>query len=130
MLHKFGLCAKQLSLESFNVIYPPTEKGFKVKNIPDCLEFLIRYNVSNEKSMLTDGNGKVTKFQNSTLVLAGDSDALAKKEDTYKWKTYLGDKAKFVELKNCGHYPPYEQLADTAREIKEFLKAWLLEYWE
>jgi pimeloyl-ACP methyl ester carboxylesterase len=79
------------------------------------------FNISCNHNGLVEGNGKVDQINLPVLVLRGDRDLVITKEMTNELVQDLGEKAKFVELKDCGHSPLVDDLPQLLKEVTDFL---------
>jgi pimeloyl-ACP methyl ester carboxylesterase len=80
------------------------------------------FNISHHHNGLVEGNGLVDKINVPVLVLRGDRDLVVTAEMTRELVEDLGPKAKFVELKDCGHSPLVDDLPQLLKEVTNFLK--------
>ncbi|MEH7251301.1 alpha/beta hydrolase [Neobacillus niacini] len=81
------------------------------------------FNISHHSNGLVEGNGLVDQINVPVLVLRGDRDYVVTAEMTRELVADLGAKAKFVELKDCGHSPLVDDLPQLLNEIDVFLNA-------
>ncbi|SDM79312.1 alpha/beta fold hydrolase [Bacillus sp. OK048] len=81
------------------------------------------FNISHHSNGLVAGNGLVDQINVPVLVLRGDRDFVVTAEMTRELVEDLGAKAKFVELKDCGHSPLVDDLPQLLNEIDVFLNA-------
>jgi pimeloyl-ACP methyl ester carboxylesterase len=81
------------------------------------------FNISHHFNGLVQGNGLVDQINVPVLVLRGDRDLVITAEMTRELVEDLGAKAKFVELKDCGHSPLVDDLPQLLQEVTEFLNA-------
>ncbi len=81
------------------------------------------FNISHHHNGLVEGNGKVDQINVPVLVLRGDRDLVISAEMTNELVQDLGEKAKFVELKDCGHSPLVDDLPQLLKEMTQFLNA-------
>jgi pimeloyl-ACP methyl ester carboxylesterase len=79
------------------------------------------FNISHHHNGLVEGNGKVMDINVPVLVLRGERDYVVTAEMTNEILEDLGSKAKFIELKNCGHSPLVDDLPQLLTVITEFL---------
>lgn len=79
------------------------------------------FNISHHHNGLVEGNGLVDKINVPVLVLRGDRDLVVTAEMTRELVEDLGPKAKFVELKDCGHSPLVDDLPQLLKEVTNFL---------
>ncbi|MFP7297483.1 alpha/beta fold hydrolase [Neobacillus niacini] len=80
------------------------------------------FNISHHHNGLVEGNGLVDQINVPVLVLRGDRDFVVNAEMTRELVDDLGPKAKFVELKDCGHSPLVDDLPQLLKEMTKFLK--------
>jgi pimeloyl-ACP methyl ester carboxylesterase len=80
------------------------------------------FNISHHHNGLVEGNGLVDKINVPVLVLRGERDLVVTAEMTRELVEDLGPKAKFVELKDCGHSPLIDDLPQLLNEVTNFLK--------
>jgi pimeloyl-ACP methyl ester carboxylesterase len=79
------------------------------------------FNISRHHNGLVEGNGKVDDIHVPVLVLRGERDYVVTAEMTKEILEDLGDKATYIELKNCGHSPLVDDLPQLLTAITEFL---------
>ncbi|MEH7179089.1 intracellular short-chain-length polyhydroxyalkanoate depolymerase [Neobacillus vireti] len=79
------------------------------------------FNISHHHNGLVEGNGLVDQINVPVLVLRGDRDFVVTAEMTKELVEDLGAKAKFVELKDCGHSPLVDDLPQFLKEVTSFL---------
>ena len=79
------------------------------------------FNISHHHNGLVEGNGLVDQINVPVLVLRGDRDFVVTAEMTSELVEDLGAKAKFVELKDCGHSPLVDDLPQLLKEVTDFL---------
>lgn len=79
------------------------------------------FNISHHHNGLVEGNGKVDDINVPVLVLRGERDYVVTAEMTNEILEDLGSKAKFIELKNCGHSPLVDDLPQLLSAITRFL---------
>jgi pimeloyl-ACP methyl ester carboxylesterase len=84
------------------------------------------FNISHHHNGLVEGNGLVDKINVPVLVLRGDRDLVVTAEMTRELVEDLGPKAKFVELKDCGHSPLIDDLPQLLNEVTNFLNTGVL----
>ncbi|WP_160724365.1 intracellular short-chain-length polyhydroxyalkanoate depolymerase [Bacillus sp. USDA818B3_A] len=80
------------------------------------------FNISHHHNGLVEGNGKVDDIHVPVLVLRGERDYVVTAEMTKELVADLGEKAKFIELKNCGHSPLVDDLPQLLSAITDFLE--------
>ncbi|MDR7079173.1 pimeloyl-ACP methyl ester carboxylesterase [Neobacillus niacini] len=79
------------------------------------------FNISHHHNGLVEGNGLVDQINVPVLVLRGDRDFVVTADMTKELVEDLGAKAKFVELKDCGHSPLVDDLPHFLKEVTDFL---------
>jgi pimeloyl-ACP methyl ester carboxylesterase len=79
------------------------------------------FNISHHHNGLVEGNGKADDINVPVLVLRGERDYVVTAEMTQEILEDLGSKAKFIELKNCGHSPLVDDLTQLLSVITDFL---------
>ena len=79
------------------------------------------FNISHYHNGLVEGNAKVDDIDVPVLVLYGDRDLVVTKEMNQEILADLGDKATFIELKNCGHSPLIDDLPQLLKAMTSFL---------
>ncbi len=80
------------------------------------------FNISHFHNGLVPGNGKVDDIHVPVLVLYGERDMVIAREMTNELLADLGDKATYVELKNCGHSPLVDDLPQLLEAMTKFLE--------
>nr|WP_263325162.1 alpha/beta hydrolase [Neobacillus sp. Marseille-Q6967] len=81
------------------------------------------FNISNHYNGLVEGNGLADKINVPILVLRGDRDMVITAEMTKELVEDLGEKATFIELKDCGHSPLVDDLPQLLRVVTQFLNS-------
>ncbi|MFZ7945018.1 alpha/beta fold hydrolase [Neobacillus sp. 19] len=81
------------------------------------------FNISRHHNGLVEGNGKVELIDVPVLVLQGDRDMVILKEMTKELVEDLGEKATYIELKDCGHSPLVDDLPQLLKAMTQFLEA-------
>ncbi|MEH7120159.1 alpha/beta hydrolase [Neobacillus vireti] len=79
------------------------------------------FNISHHHNGLVEGNGKVDDINVPVLVLRGERDYVVTAEMTNEILEDLGSKARFIELKNCGHSPLVDDLPQLLSAMTQFL---------
>lgn len=80
------------------------------------------FNISHQHNGLVEGNGKVDDITVPVLVLRGDRDYVVTEDMTNELLEDLGEKARFIELKNCGHSPLVDDLPQLLNAMTPFLE--------
>jgi pimeloyl-ACP methyl ester carboxylesterase len=91
------------------------------KNLAEVYHCLNTFNISEKHNGLIEGNGLVKKIQLPVLILRGDRDFVIPKYMAKEIVEDLGDVARFIELKDCGHSPLVDDLDQLLKEVTEFL---------
>lgn len=91
------------------------------RNLAEVYHSLNIFNISNKNNGLTEGSNRVKDIDIPILILRGDRDLVVSKQMTQEIIEDLGLKAKFVELKDCGHSPFVDDLDQLLKAIYEFL---------
>jgi pimeloyl-ACP methyl ester carboxylesterase len=79
------------------------------------------FNISHHHNGLVEGTGQVDDINVPVLVLQGDRDYVVTAEMANEILEDLGEKAKFIELKNCGHSPLVDDLPQLLTAMTQFL---------
>jgi pimeloyl-ACP methyl ester carboxylesterase len=91
------------------------------RNLAEVYHALNTFNISNEDNEVSVGNGSVKNINVPVLVLHGDRDFVVSEQMTKELLHDLGDYARFVELKDCGHSPLVDDLDQLLNSMSEFL---------
>ncbi|MEW9052798.1 MAG: alpha/beta hydrolase [Neobacillus sp.] len=91
------------------------------RNLAEVYHCNNTFNISHHHNGLVEGNGLVDKIDVPVLVLRGDRDLVISDEMTNELVQDLGEKAIFVELKDCGHSPLVDDLPQLLIEMTQFL---------
>lgn len=75
------------------------------RNLAEVHQANNTFNISHHSNGLVGGNGKVDKIDVPVFVMRGDRDLVVTAEMTAELLSDLGERATFIELKNCGHSP-------------------------
>ena len=85
------------------------------RNLSDVYQALNTFNISSVNNGLVDGTNQAKDIQIPVYVLHGDRDYVVTRKMQEEILEDLGERATFIELKNCGHSPlidDLEQLLD------------------
>lgn len=91
------------------------------RNLAEVYYALNTFNISHHSNGLVEGNGKVDDIHVPVLVLYGERDMVVVQEMTDELLHDLGDKAKAVKLKGCGHSALVDDLPQLLTEMEQFL---------
>jgi pimeloyl-ACP methyl ester carboxylesterase len=91
------------------------------RNLAEVYHSLNTFNISSVDNEVSVGNGNVQKINVPVLVLRGDRDYVVSEQMTTELLADLGDHARFVELKDCGHSPLIDDLDQLINCMSEFL---------
>lgn len=91
------------------------------RNLAEVYHSNNTFNISHCHNGLVDGNGKVDDITVPVLVLSGDRDFVVPAFMTNELLEDLGEKARFIELKNCGHSPLVDDLPQLLTAMTQFL---------
>lgn len=95
----------------------------KQRNLPEVYQALNIFNISDKFNGLTEGTNQAKDITIPVLVLRGDRDYVVTAKMTKEIVEDLGETAKFIELKDCGHSPMIDDLNQLVEHIEEFLKS-------
>lgn len=93
------------------------------RNLAEVYHALNTFNISNKDHCAAEGTGEVNKLNIPILVLRGDRDLVISEQMNKELLNDLGEKAKFIELKDCGHSPLVDDLAQLLNSMSEFLNS-------
>jgi pimeloyl-ACP methyl ester carboxylesterase len=91
------------------------------RNLAEVYHSLNTFNISAIHNGLTEGTDQVKDIQIPVLVLRGDRDLVVNQRMTEEIIEDFEGRARFVELKNCGHSPLVDDLDQLKRNIEGFL---------
>ncbi|WP_423409646.1 alpha/beta fold hydrolase [Heyndrickxia sp. MSNUG] len=91
------------------------------RNLAEIYHSLNTFNISAVNNGLTEGTNQVKDIQIPVLVLRGDRDLVVTQRMTEEIVEDFEGRATFVELKDCGHSPLVDDLAQLQQHIEEFL---------
>lgn len=81
------------------------EESLAQKNLMDVYYGLTEFNISDHYNGVSMGTEEVNKINVPTIVVHGEKDLLVSVDDAMKLKESIGNNAKLVLLKSCGHSP-------------------------
>ncbi|TDL51096.1 alpha/beta hydrolase [Paenibacillus dendritiformis] len=93
------------------------------RNLMDVYHALNTFNVSVFDNEAAAGSGAVRRIAAPTLVLRGDRDMVISEAMAAETFADLGEIARFVPLKDCGHSPLVDDPAQLLRAVEAFLAA-------
>jgi pimeloyl-ACP methyl ester carboxylesterase len=91
------------------------------RNLAEVYYALNIFNISHHHNGPVEGNGKIDQIQVPVLVLRGERDLVITAEMNNEILEDLGAKARFIELKDCGHSPLVDDLDQLLSAMTEFL---------
>jgi len=92
------------------------------RNLAEVYHSLNTFNISNKHNGLIEGNGLAGNIKLPVLVLRGDRDFVITERMAQEIVEDIGNNARFVELKDCGHSPLIDDLDQLLGVISEFLE--------
>ncbi|WP_374017677.1 alpha/beta hydrolase [Paenibacillus thiaminolyticus] len=93
------------------------------RNLMDVYHALNTFNVSMFDNEAAAGSGAVRRIAAPTLVLRGDRDMVISEAMAGETLADLGEIARFVPLKDCGHSPLVDDPAQLLQAVEAFLAA-------
>lgn len=97
------------------------EDMFTQRNLAEVYQALNIFNISVHDNGVNKGTGAVRRIQAPVLVLWGKNDLVVTETMTKEIVEDLGDRAKLVYLKGCGHSPLVDDLEQLIQETNQFL---------
>lgn len=91
------------------------------RNLADVYFALNNFNISHIDHTAAKGAGAVDKIQIPVLILYGERDLVVPFHMTKEIIDDFGERAKAVELENCGHSPFVDDIQQLKNEIEKFL---------
>lgn len=91
------------------------------RNLSDVYYALTVFNISDESNGVVPGTAAVKHIKAPTLILQGDRDLLIFEDTALEIKNSIGDHAKLVILKDCGHSPLIDAPEQCIRHIADFI---------
>jgi pimeloyl-ACP methyl ester carboxylesterase len=91
------------------------------RNLAEVYHSLNTFNISSVHNGLSEGSNQVKDIQIPVLILRGDRDLVVTQRMTEEIVEDFECRARFVELKDCGHSPLVDDLDQLQRNIEEFL---------
>jgi pimeloyl-ACP methyl ester carboxylesterase len=92
------------------------------RNLAEVYHALNTFNISTVDNVTSPGNGLVNQINIPVLVLRGDRDYVVSAQMTDEILEDLGEKATYIELKDCGHSPLVDDLGQLMEAMEGFLK--------
>lgn len=81
------------------------EESLLQKNLMDVYYGLTKFNISNYYNGLAMGTEEVARINVPTIIVQGEDDLLVSVDEAKELKECIGDNAKLVVVKDCGHSP-------------------------
>lgn len=92
------------------------------RNLPDVYHALNTFNISRLDHVAAKGTGEVDNIQIPVLILYGERDYVVTFQMTSELIEDFGGRAQAICLKNCGHSPLVDDLAQLKQSIENFFK--------
>lgn len=92
------------------------------RNIAEVYHALNTFNLSSYHNGLKLGTNQAKDIDIPVLILRGDRDCVVNAEMTNEIIEDLGESARFVELKDCGHSPLVDDLMQLTSVVETFFK--------
>jgi pimeloyl-ACP methyl ester carboxylesterase len=92
------------------------------RNLAEVYHALNTFNISTIDNVTSPGNGLVNQINIPVLVLRGDRDYVVSAQMTEEILEDLGERATYIELKDCGHSPLVDDLGQLMEAMEGFLK--------
>ncbi|MBM4763521.1 alpha/beta hydrolase [Bacillus sp. B15-48] len=92
------------------------------RNLAEVYHSLNTFNISAFNNGLTEGTNQAKNIHIPTLVLRGNRDLVVAAHMAEELMSDIGDNAKYVELKDCGHSPLVDDLDQLNDVIANFLR--------
>ncbi|WP_041580913.1 intracellular short-chain-length polyhydroxyalkanoate depolymerase [Bacillus sp. 1NLA3E] len=91
------------------------------RNLAEVYHALNTFNISHINNLAADGTNQAKEITIPVLILRGEHDLVINADMAEETMADLGENARFVELKNCGHSPLVDDLEQLLSVISEFL---------
>ncbi|HHW37225.1 MAG TPA: alpha/beta hydrolase [Bacillales bacterium] len=91
------------------------------RNLVDVYQALNLFNISGNHNGINEGTNQVKSIKVPTLVLWGEKDLVVTEKMTKEIIKDLGENAKLMVLRNCGHSPLIDDLDQLVNEMVTFL---------
>lgn len=92
------------------------------RNLAEVYQALNIFNISSQHNGLTKGTNQAKDIVIPALVLHGERDLVVNEQMAKEIMNDLGENARFIELKDCGHSPLVDDLEQLNHVISEFLE--------
>ncbi len=96
------------------------EESLLQKNLIDILYGLNRFNISDYYNGLSMGTGEVKNIKVPTTLIQGEDDLLVSVDEAKELKEAIGENAKLILVKECGHSPMVDALEVLVKVIAEY----------
>ena len=90
------------------------------RNLAEVYQALNIFNISAVHNGLTEGEDRVKDINIPTLITWGENDLVVTKNMTEEIREDFGEKAKYKELKGCGHSPLIDDLEQLLTVMEDF----------
>ncbi|MFP4078570.1 MAG: alpha/beta fold hydrolase [Bacillota bacterium] len=97
------------------------EATFKQRNLIDADYALTAFNMSHEHNGVTEGSGKIDAVRGPVLVIQGKEDRIVSEDQYASIREGLGAKGEYIEFKESGHAPMFDEKDAFFRAVTEFL---------
>jgi len=91
------------------------------RNVTDVYYALATFNISEDYNGIKQGDGRAKNIKCPTLILWGENDLVVQEQMALDIKNDIGENAKLIYLKNCGHSPLVDDLDQLIKVVKKFL---------
>jgi pimeloyl-ACP methyl ester carboxylesterase len=92
------------------------------RNLADVYQALNIFNISTVHNGICEGTNQTSEIRIPVLILRGERDYVVSDEMTKEIIKDIGENARFVELKNCGHSPLIDDLDQLLNKVEQFLR--------
>jgi pimeloyl-ACP methyl ester carboxylesterase len=91
------------------------------RNLVDVDYALATFNISEDYNGIKQGDGRAKNIKCPTLILWGENDLVVPEQMALDIQHDIGENAKLIYLKNCGHSPLVDDLDQLIKVVKKFL---------
>ncbi|RPD36659.1 3-oxoadipate enol-lactonase, partial [Petrotoga sp. HWH.PT.55.6.1] len=77
--------------------------------------------ISDDYNGIKQGDGRAKNIKCPTLILWGENDLVVPEQMALDIQHDIGENAKLIYLKNCGHSPLVDDLDQLIKVVKKFL---------
>ncbi|PNS00739.1 3-oxoadipate enol-lactonase [Petrotoga miotherma DSM 10691] len=90
------------------------------RNLVDVDYALATFNISDDYNGIKQGDGRAKSIKCPTLILWGENDLVVPEQMALDIQNDIGENAKLIYLKNCGHSPLVDDLHQLIKVVKNF----------